>query len=124
MTADKRIPTCWHCGETDTRLIHWITDRSDAGALYQCSVCGGLLRSDDGPVTLADVARRANQVGRQEVEVLEGGLGNGRTEKRLTVLGVLEEHAVVTQGLTADAIFIPMVDAANVIVAESRRALS
>lgn len=67
--------------------------------------------------TLATIARKVDRTGRRQVtHILEGGLANGRTERRLTVLGTVNGHVVVQQGLTADQEFVRMERAETITV--------
>lgn len=36
-------PECWHCGETDRRLIEAV---ATVPAMFRCNVCGGMLAPD------------------------------------------------------------------------------
>jgi len=45
---------------------------------------------------------------------LLAGLGNGRTERAAVVLGVVNDHVTLRQGLTSDVVYVPMADAERI----------
>jgi len=67
--------------------------------------------------TLLAMARSAERRSRPvECELVLGGLGNGRTETALSVSGMYQGKVVLTQGLTADQVFVGSRKAENVLV--------
>ncbi len=44
------------------------------------------------------------------------GLSNGRTERRIAVIGVISGFATLRQGLTSDTVYVDPLDAAKVMV--------
>ncbi len=63
--------------------------------------------------TLAEVAKKAERTEWINVELLDG-LGTGRTERAATVKGTLNGSVILSQGTTADIVFVTMADAESV----------
>lgn len=59
-------------------------------------------------MTLAEAARRAARTNKRvDCTIVEGGLGNGRSERSLVVYTyIISGHVTVEQGTTADPVFV------------------
>ncbi|MDA8183088.1 MAG: hypothetical protein M0035_01445 [Actinomycetota bacterium] len=65
-------------------------------------------------MTLAAIAEQAQVRGARQRCTLLSGLGNGRVERSVVVLGIVGGHVVVHQGLTRDPVFVPLDAAAGI----------
>jgi hypothetical protein len=66
--------------------------------------------------TLAAIARKAQVDGARQRCTLLSGLGNGRVEKAVVVLGVRGGHVALEQGLVREVVFVPLEEAAGIDV--------